>query len=279
MYSGDANGTVELSRSRPDGYVIEFKENRETGVRSYHLRDATGTRVRLPSCTTVLGRISSKDSLLNWYEMMGAAGAVRVGRQGLLRGVEPDDAIDVVREHGAGAGGHTALAKHRGLALHSILEHYGRTREVLDPAGFPVEWHGYIRALFGWLLDNEPQVTAVEQLVAHRAYGFAGRFDLRALAGQLDTIVDLKTRERPRVYFDDLLQVAFYDVADQDCGSPPAQRRAVVAIGANGEYAEASAPQQLVDAVAFGLGWHNAIEPIRRAFERHQRAARPARAA
>jgi hypothetical protein len=264
-------GTITMARRRPDGWLIEFEQHPD-GRRAYHLTQ-NHERVRVPSVTTVIKQIHPAQALVRWAEAKGAEGAVIVGRQGKLRGVEAADAIEVVRAENAGADGASKRATHRGLELHAVLERYARNGDVPNPIEFPEQWRGYIRGLVRWLLHAEPEPTQVEQLVAHRALRYAGRFDLRALIKGSDSIVDLKTRERARVYFDDLLQVAGYDLGDIDCGSEPAEARVVIAIGADGEFVEEFAPEALRDAFSMGMVWRNSVEPLRAQFDNGQRAA------
>lgn len=274
----DATETIRLSRVRADGALIEFEERPETNYRAYHFTPEGGTRTRYSSVTTLIGKFTPKESLLNWYERMGAAGAVRLERAGLLAGVEPMDAVEEVRKREAGAAGHSGRAKLRGKEIHAILERYARDGDVPNPVEYPVEWRGYIRALALWLAEAELQPTAVERLVAHAGMRYAGRYDLRGYLAGIDSIIDLKTRERPGVYWDDLLQVSGYDLADRDCGAPPATARVVVSIGPEGTYVAEAAPDSLLDVWRAGLGYLDVATPIRSAWESSQRAKRKAAA-
>ena len=83
----DASETISLSRVRADGSLIEF-EQRPTGYRAYHFTSPGGERLRFPSVTTVIGQISPKFSLLDWYERKGAEGLITYRRERNARSID-----------------------------------------------------------------------------------------------------------------------------------------------------------------------------------------------
>lgn len=244
---------IKLERTLPDGSLIEYEE-RITGWRAYHYTTADGKRTRYPSVTTILGEVMPKRGLLEFYEERGAEGAAILARRGGLKGVDPSQAVEVVRGAGLGAKDAAREAATRGIGVHAILQRYATDGDVPNPADYPAEMRGYIRGLILWLLKADPTPTAIEQLVANPNHRYAGRYDLRAGIYNLDTLVDLKTNRRCQIYPEAALQVTGYAYADIACGAPAPERLLLVAVGPDGSYAEAT-PGYGTD-----VAWHRALD-------------------
>lgn len=260
--------TVFLYRELSDGGIIEFEE-RTNGFRAYWYTAPYGdgkpgrvVRKRLPSVTTVLGRISPDDALRDWYESQGAAAALRLEREGYLAHVAPENAIEAIRQAGQGAKATAKEAANRGVRIHAILQDYAERGDVPNPADYAESDRGYIRGLVKWIMDADPEPVAVERLVVHPEFGYAGRLDLRARIRGREYIVDLKTNRRCQIYRKACLQALAYHVADVRSGAPGADGELLVAVGPDGSYAEGMPPTGTAEAWAAGLEYHRRLNEL-----------------
>lgn len=258
----EAETDLLLRRELPDGGVIEFEE-RLTGFRAYwYTPTPGGKRQRLPSVTTILGEITPRYGLLDWYEANGAEAALTLARRGFLDHVEPAFAIDAVREAGLGARGNLKSASNRGKRVHKVLEDYLLTGSVPNPSSFPEEDRGYIRGLIRWLLKANPEPVEVERLVCDPKRKYAGRLDARIKCYSGEWIADLKTNRRAQIYPSAFLQTAAYHQADVCCGAIPALGCLLVAVGPDGTFAEGYAPLEAWDAWDAGLDFYTAMHAV-----------------
>lgn len=278
-----------IARVLPDGALIEFEEApagyltkkgepRQAPWRAYFYTAPGEKRTRLVSTTTLLDTICPKDGLPPWAEARGIEGAITAMRAGEIKDdTDPERAVEVVRTLKLGAEASKQKAADRGLNVHALLEDYLRTGTPPALGSHPVEHHGYITALSGWLLSRNPEPIAIEQLVVHPEDGYAGRLDLRArVAGRLLTI-DAKTQERAGIYRGAHLQVGLYERAAVRCGDEPADGRVVVVFAADGQWREMPADHEdwKLDAA---LLFHRACKPIDSLCESLNRQERQARA-
>lgn len=251
---------IHLERTLEDGSLIEFEE-RLTGFRAYwYTAPGRVQRTRQTSVTTILGAIMPDDALRDWYEARGAESALVLERMGMLGSVEPPDAIEAIRSAGMGAKGAAKTAATRGTSIHSILQAYAERGEVPNPKDFPEDYRGYIRGLVRWLLHSDPEPVAVERLVVHPEFGYAGRLDLRARMRGREYIIDLKTNRRTAIYRKACLQAVAYHVADVRSGAEPADGELLVAVGPDGSFAEAFPPDGTAEAWAAGLEYHRRLK-------------------
>jgi genome maintenance exonuclease 1 len=230
--------TVRLSREVPFG-LIEFEErppDPKTGrsYRAYHVT-VDGERRRVSSVTTIL-RFLDKPALDRKREEVTATNAFALARTGMVETVEPADALAAMKEHGVDAESFWSKGKQRGIDIHTVLERYAVAGEAPNPADFPPELRGYIRGLVDWLLDDDPEPEAVEQLVANPSQKYAGRFDLRARIKGRSCLVDLKTNREGRIYPEAHLQARAYAIADEVCGAEPVQDIILVGVGERGNF-------------------------------------------
>lgn len=257
--------TIFLYRELDDGSLIEFEE-RPTGFRAYWYTPPNPgpqtKRIRFPSVTTILGRISPDDALRDWYESQGAAAALRLEREGFLAHVAPEHAIEAVREAGYGAKATAKEAANRGIRVHTILQDYAERGDVPNPVDYAESDRGYIRGLVRWIMHADPQPTAVERLVVHPEFGYAGRLDLRARIRGREYIVDLKTNRRCAIYRKACLQTLAYHVADVRSGAEPADGELLVAVGPDGTFAEGLPPIGTAEAWAAGLEYHRRLNDL-----------------
>lgn len=267
---------VYLSRELDDGALLEFEE-RTTGFRAYwytpgpsfpdsidgvstRSRDGSRKRVRMPSVTTILGKISSSGALLDWYEARGAEAALTLSRRGFLDHVAPENAVEAIREAGMGAKDHARSAADRGIRIHAVLQAYAERGEVPNPADFAEDERGYLRGLVRWLMHADPEPVAVERLVVHPEFAYAGRLDLRARIHRKEYIVDLKTNRRAQIYRNACLQAVAYHVADVRSGAEPCDGELLVAVGPDGTFAEGYTPEGTAEAWAAGLEYHHRLQ-------------------
>lgn len=248
-------------------------------------------RVRVPSVSTILDAICPKPGLPIWSEARGIEGAIEAVRRGEVPRLGEADAyhldldaskaVDTVRRLKLGADRARDEAADRGLNVHACLEHYMFTGSPPNPADHPEAHRGYLQALTRWLLKAQPEQDGamVEELVASRSRGYAGRIDLRAmLVDRLRYAIDAKTQERGGIYLAAHAQVNLYEDAAVECGDEPADRKLVVVFAANGEFREMPADhsREFVDAA---LAWMRCARPIDQQCERQNAIEREARKA
>jgi hypothetical protein len=246
-------------------------------------------RIRVPSVSTILDAICPKPGLPIWSEARGIEGAIEAVRRGEVPRLGEADAyrldldatkaVEVVRRLKLGADRARDDAADRGLNVHACLEHYMLTGSPPNPADHPEAHRGYLQALTRWLLKAQPEREGamVEELVASRMRGYAGRIDLRAkLADGLLYAIDAKTQERGGIYLAAHAQINLYEDAAVECGDDPADRRLVVVFADNGEFREmcADQPPEFTEAA---LAWMQFARPVDAECERHNRIEREAR--
>lgn len=261
---------IYLRRELPGGALIEFEE-RTTGFRAYWYTPPNGKRVRLPSVTTIIGAVTPKQALLEWYEDRGAESALILARGGFLDHIDPVNAGAAVREAKIGAKRTLGDASGRGKRIHAVLEAYLKTGFVPNPSDYPETDRGYLRALIRWLLKTDPEPEDTERLVCDPERGYAGRLDVRArIHGMSDSfIIDAKTNRRAAIYPEALLQVAGYHQADVKCGAAPALGCLLVALGPDGEFSEGYAPLEAWDAWDRALDFYHALNGMGQPLEVH----------
>lgn len=286
-----------LTVPQPDCELCEGTGRRfdqSTRGRRCEICQGTGSltrRSRVPSVSTILDAICPKPGLPIWSEARGIEGAIEAVRRGEVPRLGEADAyhldldaakaIDTVRRLKLGADRARDEAADRGLNVHACLEHYMRTGSPPNPADHPEAHRGYLQALTRWLLKANPQRDGamVEELVASRTRGYAGRIDLRDRLGDgLRYAIDAKTQERGGIYLAAHAQINLYEDAAVECGDEPADRKLVVVFAANGEFREMPADHrpEFVDAA---LAWMKYARPIDAECERHNAIEREARKA
>ena len=235
---------------------------------------ADGERQAAVSVTSAL-KVLDKPALLKWAEAAGAQGAVTLERAGELEGVDPSEAIRVVRINGVGMDAKRDAGADRGTAVHKVLEFWAREREVPDLADYPAEVRGYVQGLCSWLLTVHPEPTGVERCVGSIEHTYAGRMDLRANLHSRDCIVDLKTNPRGRVYDEAHLQGRAYAIADVECGADPPQGIVIVAVGEDGNFEMVECEAEAGDWFNV-LGTYRSLTRLRNARGARERAAKAA---
>lgn len=215
-----------------------------SGIRIEYVEYPRGYRVngeKVPSVTTVL-RILDKPALLWWSWKQGVEGMVdlidawgwRV--DGLPDTLDKTKAVEWMKRQKLTINDRRNKAGDRGKGAHDALERFVKDGEMPDERGFPHEDRGFVKALKGWLEEARPELVMAEVMVGSVENQYAGRFDLLAkIDGEL-WLLDLKTSEKPRVYDEALMQLAAYAGCMEECGYPVPQRKAIVCVGANGEF-------------------------------------------
>ena len=253
---------VRKVRDLPDGSRLEYQE-RESGWRAYHYRAPGSDKlVRLPSVTTILDEVCVKHALLEWYEERGVIAALTLERAGELDGVPIEDVASLIRERDLGGKASARKAAGRGTTIHAVLQTYMETGDFPNPRELPEEFRGYVVGLAKWLMRANPEPIAIEQIVCSPSYGYAGRYDLRAMVYGQDTLIDLKTNTRCALYREAALQTAAYPEADVECGADPPERHLLVAVGPNGTYVEGRPLVTSVEAWHRALGLYQALKLV-----------------
>lgn len=204
-----ANGQAQalnLRREIPGVGVIEFEEDEKR--RAYWFTpDGGKRRQRMPSVTTILRGTWPKPALLEWY--------AKHGRE-----------TDTLLEH----------ASQRGKAVHHFVEVFMATGDLLPFEHFAAEHRGYLQAAARFLWDFYPQPIAVERLVVHPEYRYAGRLDLIAMVEGTATLLDFKSNTHGRIYSEAHVQATAYAIADERCGGDPVAHTLLVGLAEDGTY-------------------------------------------
>lgn len=134
--------------------------------------------------------------------------------------------------------------------------------EVPSLSALTDEARGYGQAKLAWWRDRAPEPLAAEQVTVCHSRKFGGTFDLLAnlrldspglpplpeyyfeLEQRADlepvarVLIDDKTREKPRTYKSDHVQLAGYEVANRECGIGASDLRLIVVLLPDGTYHE-----------------------------------------
>jgi hypothetical protein len=125
------------------------------------------------------------------------------------------------------------IASARGKACHKLVETYLTTGDLLGFDLFPDDFRGYLSGAARFLFEFDPQPLAVELLVCHPEFRYAGRLDLIARladAPDLVTLVDFKSNPAGRVYNEAHVQTVGYRMAHERCGGIPIDRTVLVGL-------------------------------------------------
>ncbi len=146
------------------------------------------------------------------------------------------------------------LASKRGTSTHDLILRMLIGRASL--ADLADEDRAYGQAGAAWLHARAPKVLDAERTVASIEYGFAGRFDLLCELDGTVTRVDFKTvtdwsyrrskgettdRKLPP-FFENVLQLAGYELAARESGYESSQQLLIVRLGPDGTFDETCVP-------------------------------------
>lgn len=197
---------VHLERTIAGVGLIEFIETEKS--RAYWFTpEGAKRRQRMPSVTSIIRNGWPKPALLEWYARHGSAA------EGLLK-----------------------AASDRGKAVHKFVEVYMATGELMDVADFPEEYRPFLRGAARFIWDYDPAPLAVERLVVHPEFRYAGRLDLIAGVRNKVTLLDFKSNPRGRVYSEAHVQATAYAIANERCGDEAVDQVMVVGISDSGDY-------------------------------------------
>lgn len=195
---------ILAERTIPGIGLIEYSEE---PYRAYYFTpEGGGGRRKLPSVTTILREAWAKPGLIKW--------AARLGQEGMDRA--RDGSTD------------------RGRVVHSLIENYLQTGELLDPSDYPDEYRPYLRSAARFIFELDPEPESVELLICHPEFDYAGRMDLRARVRGRSQVLDFKTSPNGAIYPEAHVQTFAYQLADERCGSAPAEGRLIIGISPEG---------------------------------------------
>lgn len=198
---------LRLERVVPGIGTIEFIEGPRR--REYWLLPEGGERRRrLTSVTTILRATWPKPGLLEWYAREGAG-------------------VDTALQ----------LAAARGKAVHRFVEAFMTTGDILPFDAFPADYAGYLQGIARFLWEHDPKPLAVEQLVAHPEFNYAGRLDLIADVAGARTLLDFKSNTTGRIYPESHVQAHAYAIAEKRCGGQEIERKLLIGVSQDGRYA------------------------------------------
>ena len=213
--------------------------------------DRTDT-IKLPSVTTVIGKVLHKESLLRWQHNQTRDNIS--GMVGVLVdiGMTPEAIVDMLTDD-------TMLREYleenrlrpqdmardraeEGRGAHKFLEKVAAWEGDLPAPESRKD--GYERAILQWVWDTEPRIVESEKRVKSLRHGFAGTMDIAYITPEVRYVkCDMKTREVGRgAYESDFIQVGAYDIADTEMGGQPADLRTVLIVHPDGTYEEPISP-------------------------------------
>jgi len=266
--------TTTIIRDLGEHGTLEYRETPRS--RGYYLAPPGHAQrpKRLVSVTTALQVIAKGRGFDIWQHDQGAGGALEAVRLGEL---DPavhanEEAGGVVRELGLGADARRDLAAATGLTIHDALAVYGETFEFPNPADLVIEHRPYMRGLAGAILALDPEPTHVEEVTCHVGLLYGGRFDMRAIIDDRDTLLDLKVRAKPSIRETDCLQLVGYAAAEESLGAPWPERMLAVSVGADGSFIthDVDLPRDSYERV---LGLYRLLAEIRKPLDAMRRAA------
>ena len=185
----------------PDGTPLHEVERADgKGTRPTSLRDARKLRL-FPSVTNVLS-VLAKPALDAWKQEQAILAALTLPR----RNNEPLD--DFAKRVVADMTSQVRDAADLGSAIHAAVENYAQSGDVPENPD--------VLRLFeparAWFDAEVEEVHAVEAVVSHSEWGYAGRVDLVASLRSTGrpTVVDFKT-QKSRLGKDGSFQPLYYD--------------------------------------------------------------------
>lgn len=180
-----------------------------------------------PSVTTVISATTSKDSLGWWGQTVACKGIVQLAAQGVQIPQTAEELVQLLKDRLLTVNHELQKAMTRGARIHGVLESYARRGDIPSPHQFPVEYRSQLKALAGWLIDNQPEFLGQEVMTCSPTFRYAGTLDLRCrIAGKL-YLIDLKTGKRvyPGTHFP---QLEAYEYAEVELGEEPSDVRAIL---------------------------------------------------
>lgn len=221
---------VDMART-PSGIAIVFKHSNHR----YQIAPGEEKLRYVPSVSTVLDKALSKN-LSGWAERNAVAGCLEVMRAEPEQAVEEwsvDEALTYMQHLNLRWWQKREQAALRGTSVHAAFESLGEGK-IPKLSNFPVHERGYLRAVFAWWSEVEPEVDHNEVMLASNEHGYAGRTDLVAKVDGRRGIIDLKTSKA--VYESHHFQLAGYRLALRESGYGEVDFTAVIRVGDDGTY-------------------------------------------
>lgn len=188
----------------PDGQKVLYRDKNHT----YRRVEEDGSTA-LRSVSSLVSRVDggSSDGLVQW--------AWNLGAEGKPWKEERDRKGNI------------------GTAVHAVLEALVQGA-IPDLGDFPEEQRGYIQAICGWWLDDQPEPVDQEFIVAHPTLDYAGRVDLLVEIKGEKWLVDLKTSNKLSPKFHH--QMGLYAMAMDACDYGRPDRLALLHAMPDGEW-------------------------------------------
>jgi hypothetical protein len=187
-----------------------------------------------PSVTTVISATTAKDALGWWGQKVACDGIVEMLRRGVLGTFSTgEELVEMLKANKLTVNHVLSGSAQRGARIHGLLEHYGKTGEIIPPEEFPENYRGQIGALATWILANDPEFLGQEVMTCSPTHRYAGTLDLRCRIDGKTYLVDLKTSKR--VYPTHFVQLEAYEHAEVELGEEPSDIRAVLHLPEGGE--------------------------------------------
>lgn len=215
----------------------EFRKGRKTF--RYKIIEPTGGETYLRSVTEILEWVMGKGKFgagAWWGQEQGVKGTLAVLEK-LDKQFPKNDWEDVIgwlKNFKLTTNHVRDNAAARGTAVHDAAEQYAKFGAVPNPADFPTEQQGYVRAFARWIVDYNPTFLATEVVVASKAHAYAGTYDIKVKLDDRVGLGDYKTGKR--LYDSVFFQLEAYEVASVEMGEKPTDFRFAVHLGADGEY-------------------------------------------
>lgn len=224
----------------------------------------------VPSVTQILDKVLPKPALAWWSFRIGLGASLKLLQDGHLNYAEAlamHDFMEVVngapaRERAVVSEDAKGKEKLRTIVESLAMQHKLHPNAIRDVAAtrgtsihdalaaltlgdvptlndYPPEDRPFVHGLIRWWMDQEPEFVHVEQIVASRVHGYAGRFDLmlRYPGSSGLVLADLKTGKavRPDSHY---RQLKAYELAWIEMGFEAPVKLEVLHVGPDGEYAQ-----------------------------------------
>ena len=127
-----------------------------------------------------------------------------------------------------------------GTKTHEFAEranqHFKKTQKIRSIRGYGGDCKAYCAAYQKFLKDIQPKIFAIEQRLFHPIYHYAGTLDLVCNYNNFITLFDIKTTSVIDAKVK-LQTAAYYTAYNHDRSRNRAQRRGIIHLKPNGQYA------------------------------------------
>lgn len=209
---------LELARIIEEAQAwILFEEKRHR----YHLVNTDGSKVSVPSVTTVIDGTLHKPALISWAAKMQREADLNVLRAAIVSGLDIGAAVGAIESTKPDA--HNRIkeaAGDLGTEVHTLIERYCAKLTGLPVIGPSVseEAHFVFAGWEQWARDVKLMPISIERRIAHRTLGYAGKLDFLGYVEDRLAIVDWKSSKA--IYDSHYLQGVAYCRALAEMGLP-----------------------------------------------------------